>query len=93
MPQRATQPSIPGPRAEVRAVACWILDRALETRRPTPVLLEPYATAFDRRDLALLRELVLGSLRWLLRLDHVVENASGRQSVTVVAPGRIQVDD
>ncbi|HXT19158.1 MAG TPA: transcription antitermination factor NusB, partial [Thermoanaerobaculia bacterium] len=33
---------------------------------------------FDERDQGLLRELVMGSLRWLRRLDHVISLASNR---------------
>jgi 16S rRNA (cytosine967-C5)-methyltransferase len=43
------------------------------------VFLRSALARFDERDGALLRELVLGCLRWLRRLDHVVAMASHRR--------------
>jgi 16S rRNA (cytosine967-C5)-methyltransferase len=48
------------------------------SRAPVDAEFAALAAVFDERDQALLRELVLGTLRWLKRLDQVVVAASGR---------------
>lgn len=65
-------------RDDVRAAAVWVLDRTLASLAPVDSYLDPCLPRFDARDQGLLRELVMGSLRWLRRLDHVVASASHR---------------
>ncbi len=62
----------------VRSHAVSIVERALVSRAPVDAELSALASSFDERDQALLREIVFGTLRWLKRLDHVLESASGR---------------
>lgn len=66
------------PEDNVRAAAAWVLDRTLAASSPVDVFLQGALERFDERDEALLHELVLGSLRWLRRLDHVLGRASNR---------------
>ena len=62
----------------VRAAAAWVLDRTLQSLAPADAFLDSALPRFDDRDQGLLRELVMGSLRWLRRLDHVIAAASSR---------------
>ena len=62
----------------VRAAAARVLERTLAARAPLDPFLHAALQPFDERDQALLRELVLGSLRWLRRIDHVLAAASHR---------------
>jgi 16S rRNA (cytosine967-C5)-methyltransferase len=62
----------------VRAAAAWVLERTLQSMAPADSFLESALPRFDDRDQGLLRELVMGSLRWLRRLDHVITAASSR---------------
>ena len=71
------------PEDNVRAAAGWVLERTLAASSPVDVFLRGALQRFDERDQALLRELVLGSLRWLRRLDHVLEQASDRKLADV----------
>jgi len=70
-PRRAAQQG-------VRAVAAWTLERVLASQAPAEDFLAAAAAQFDERDRGLLHELVLGCLRWLRRLDHVIAAASHR---------------
>ncbi len=63
----------------VRTAAVWIVERALASRAPVDGFLASVGEGFDERDQGLLRELVLGTLRWLRRLDDVLVRASGRK--------------
>jgi 16S rRNA (cytosine967-C5)-methyltransferase len=63
----------------VRSVAVRIVERTLQSRSPVDAFLLGAAEGFDERDQALLRELVLGTLRWMKRLDHVLVEGSGRR--------------
>lgn len=63
----------------VRTAAVWIVERTLASRAPVDTFLAGAAQGFDERDQGLLWELVLGTLRWLKRLDHVLVAASGRR--------------
>ncbi len=65
-------------RSSVRAAAARLLDRALASRQPLDGLLAPALADRPARDRALLRSLVLGSLRWLRRLDAALAAASSR---------------
>src|SRR5436305_10336937 len=62
----------------VRAAAAWVLERTLQSLAPAESFLAGAMASFDDRDQGLLRELVMGSLRWLRRLDHVIAAASSR---------------
>lgn len=72
-PRRAT------PQDNVRAAAGWVLERTLNSLAPADSFLESALPRFDERDQGLLRELVLGSLRWLRRIDHVIAAAANRR--------------
>jgi 16S rRNA (cytosine967-C5)-methyltransferase len=67
------------PEDNVRAAAAWVLERTLAATSPVDVFLEGALQRFDERDQALLRELVLGSLRWLRKIDQVLAAASNRR--------------
>ena len=62
----------------MRVAAAWVLERTLQSLAPAETFLDSALPRFDERDQGLLRELVMGSLRWLRRLDHVVAEASNR---------------
>ena len=64
--------------AGVRGAAAWVLERTLAARAPVDLYLDGAQASFDERDRALLREIVLGCLRWLRRLDAVLTRASHR---------------
>jgi len=86
-----------GPRSPngVRAAAAWALERTLASHAPADSFLSSAAAPFDERDQGLLRELVLGSLRWLRRIDHVLSSASRRQlreiEPALLAPLRLAI--
>jgi len=61
-----------------RACAAWVVDRTLATRAPSSAYLASALERCDEHDHGLLRELALGTLRWLRRLDHVIAQASHR---------------
>lgn len=69
----------------VRAAAAWVVERSLETMAPTSVYLRSALTRCDELDHPLLRELALGTLRWLRRIDHVLEIVS-RRSLEQIEP-------
>jgi 16S rRNA (cytosine967-C5)-methyltransferase len=64
--------------ANVRALAGWVVDRTLETLSSSTVFLDSALERTDEQDQGLLRELSLGTLRWLRRIDHVLAVASQR---------------
>jgi 16S rRNA (cytosine967-C5)-methyltransferase len=66
------------PQDNVRVAAAWVLERTLQSLAPADSFLESALPRFDERDQGLLRELVMGSLRWLRRLDQVIAAASNR---------------
>ena len=66
------------PQDNVRVAASWVLDRTLQSLAPVESFLDTALERFDERDQGLLRELVMGSLRWLRRLDDVITTASSR---------------
>lgn len=69
---------IPRPQ-DVRSSAAWALDRILGSRATAERYLNQAACELDERDTRLLRELVMGCLRWLRRLDQVICAASSRR--------------
>ncbi|MEO1368453.1 MAG: transcription antitermination factor NusB, partial [Acidobacteriota bacterium] len=76
---RGRSPS--GPRnqgANVRDAAAWVVERTLDSLSPSGVFLESALKRLEEPDHGLLRELALGTLRWLRRLDHVIGEASNR---------------
>ena len=64
--------------AKVRESAAFVLERTLDSRAPVTTFLSGAFERCDPRDHALLRELVLGTLRWLRFIDHVLVAASQR---------------
>ncbi|HVT19503.1 MAG TPA: transcription antitermination factor NusB [Thermoanaerobaculia bacterium] len=67
------------PQDNVRAAAGWVLERTLKSLAPVDSFLDGTMARFDERDQGLLHELVMGSLRWLRRLDQVISAASHRR--------------
>ncbi len=63
----------------VRVAAAWVVERTLSSLAPSSVFLESALARCDECDHGLLRELALGTLRWLRRLDHVIALASHRR--------------
>ena len=59
--------------------AAWVVERTLSTLSPSSAFLDSALARCDERDRPLLRELALGTLRWLRRLDHVITVASHRR--------------
>jgi len=74
------------PQDNVRAAAAWVLERTLQSLAPADSFLDSTLPRFDDRDQGLLRELVMGSLRWLRRLDHIIGVASNRSFSQIEAP-------
>jgi 16S rRNA (cytosine967-C5)-methyltransferase len=70
----------------VRSVAAAVLERCLSGRLPLDRLLRQAAARFDHRDRALLRSLVLGTSRWLRRIDAVLATAAARSLADVDPP-------
>ncbi len=64
--------------AKVRESAAFVLERTLDSRAPVSTFLDGALERCDPRDHALLRELVLGTLRWLRFIDHVLVLAAQR---------------
>ncbi len=74
------------PQDNVRASAAWVLERTLGSLAPVDPFLAGELERCDERDRGLLRELVLGTLRWLRRLDHVIARASNRRFEEIEEP-------
>lgn len=66
------------PADNVRTAAAWVVESSLSSRAPSTVFLESALARVDECDHGLLRELSLGTLRWLRRLDDVITRASSR---------------
>ncbi len=64
--------------AKVRESAAFVLERTLDSKAPVSTFLKGALERCDSRDHGLLRELVLGTLRWLRFIDHVLVAASQR---------------
>jgi 16S rRNA (cytosine967-C5)-methyltransferase len=62
----------------VRAEAARVVEHTLQSRAPVDTFLAVAGARCDPRDVGLLWEVVLGTLRWLRRLDHVLALASDR---------------
>lgn len=62
----------------VRALAGWVVERTLDTLASSTFFLDSALERTDEPDHGLLRELSLGTLRWLRRIDHVLTVASQR---------------
>lgn len=62
----------------VRVSAAWVVERTLASRAPSQEFLLSALARCDEQDHPLLRELSLGTLRWLRRLDNVLSLASDR---------------
>ena len=80
LPKRLEARSARSAHGNVRDAACFVVARTLATKAPVDTFMRGAMDRCDARDHSLLRELVLGTLRWLRRLDDVVEQASGRPS-------------
>ena len=78
LPRRLETRSARSAHGNVRDAACFVVARTLATKAPVDTFMRGAFDRCDARDHALLRELVLGTLRWLKRLDDVIEQASGR---------------
>lgn len=62
----------------MRASAGWVVEQTLASLAPVESFLDTALPRFEDRDQRLLTELVLGTLRWRARLDHVLASASDR---------------
>ncbi len=62
----------------MRVSAAWVVERTLATLAPSSEFLSSALGRLDERDHALLRQLALGTLRWMRRLDQVIAAASNR---------------
>jgi len=67
------------PEDDVRATAAWVVDRTLASLSPADAFLAGALERYESRDQALLRELALGTLRWLRRIDDVLGQAASRK--------------
>ena len=63
---------------EPRPAALWILERCLSSRRTADSLRSGFAGRLDQRDATFLHRLTTDVLRWLRRLDDVIEQVGGR---------------
>jgi len=69
-------------------LAAGLVDWTLTSRQPVDRRLQQVENSLEPRDRGLLREVVLGTLRWLRRLDFVIEAASSRRLQAIDAPLR-----
>lgn len=72
-----------GATESVRTAAVWVIERTLASQSPMDTFLAGMLERFDERDQRLLREIVLGTLRWMRRLDAVIEAASSRKFAAI----------
>ncbi len=70
----------------VRVAAAWVVERTLSSLAPVDSFLHTVLERYDDRDQGLLREIVFGTLRWLRRIDHVIEAAANRKLTAIEAP-------
>jgi len=82
-------------KVEIRRAAAELVDKALASKAPIDRLLDSAVGERADRDRALLHTIVYGTLRWLRRIDHVIESASRREVVKIErklrAPLRVAV--
>lgn len=74
------------PQDNVRSAAGWVLERTLRSLSPVESFLDSALSRFDERDQGLLNELVMGTLRWLRRIDYVIARASNRRLDQIEEP-------
>ena len=67
------------PRRNVRALACTVLENTLSSLAPVDPALRTFDRDLEERDRRLLHQLVFGVLRWLRRIDDIIETASSRR--------------
>lgn len=70
---------------DVRSLASWVVERTLDSKSSAERFFRHAEIGLDDRDRRLARELGLGTLRWLRRLDDVIEAASSRSLEAVDA--------
>ncbi len=70
----------------VRSTAAWVLERTLASLAPAQTFLQGPLERLEPRDRGLLVELVLGTLRWLGRIDAVIATASHRRLREIDGP-------
>lgn len=70
----------------MRVAAAWVVERTLSSQAPVDSFLAGALGRFDERDRGFLSELVYGTLRWLRRLDDVIDQASHRRFRKIEAP-------
>lgn len=66
------------PETTVRSAAAWALERTLSSLAPSSTYLDSALSKCQALDHGLLRELLLGTLRWLRRIDDVIARAANR---------------
>lgn len=71
--------AVDAPPGGARSAAARALERTLESLAPADHFLARETRGLDARDRKLAAELLYGTLRWKLRLEHVIERASGRR--------------
>ncbi len=63
-----------------RSAAWWIVEKLLTDKYSNhDQLFDRFLSFFSQRDKAKIRKLVLGTLRWLSRLDYIIEQISNRE--------------
>ncbi len=71
-------PGLPGPTTSLRSVAGDAVEGILSSKGPAPPHLERAMAGLGGRDRALVHELTLGTVRWLRRLDDILERVANR---------------
>jgi 16S rRNA (cytosine967-C5)-methyltransferase len=66
--------------ADPRRAAARAIDRTLGAGAPLDAVLARESSGLGESDAALCRELAFGTVRWVRRLDHVIEGASQRRA-------------
>ena len=64
--------------AEPRSAAVWVVERCLRDKLPADGLRDRFESLLDARDRALLHRVSTELLRWLRRIDDVLERVGGR---------------
>ncbi len=68
----------PGGVSDPRTAALWVIERTLVSGRPAANWSRRVESGLEGLDRALLHQLVIGVLRWLLRLDDVLVQVGGK---------------